>query len=603
MFIKQIACWFLAFSMLMPLALAKESMESLMSKGNEWIQKGEYKKAIENYEQALKLNEKNITVHLSLSLAYAQAKQFKKAVEHGKKAADLDPGYNSYYNLGLIYAADKKLEKAIEAFDQLWRQAAPWILAYTGFSGHGKSTLLDWLEARRCQPQQLPYALIGLGEYAAQIGDALHALLEAHSLNSHLPRKELELYRQQRQRALEERNRRQMVITQTQEMSGAAGGQQTMSANLVEALREFDRQTEQVIVEAWLECLTRLPSGRRLVFLLDNYDTFQETASLESLKSFWGAVERAHGRQPDLRVVLASRETLRHQNHLRVLQNGLADESLDPLTPADSEALLLALGVKDAAFREAVYTRLAHGHPLITRMAAEAWLETPGGIPGGKVPHLTHREEAVEWMQGRILDRLSGPLKQAVRWAALLRWFHADSLKHILEAALPADDFRALTRYAFIVHPRVAPDYWACHDLVRRVQMAYLRRERPDEFKDFHRRSQAYYAERKDLSEALYHHFFLNPDEAFTAWAELESRAAFAFDHPTWAALMEIGLAPEISLSTKQQAEINFRSGRRHYYRAEWQLADTHLQEALQLFRAVGDRLGEANVQIGRAHV
>ena len=44
-------------------------------------------------------------------------------------------------------------------------------------------------------------------------------------------------------------------------------------------------------------------------------------------------------------------------------------------------------------------------------------------------------EEAVEWVQGRILDRLSGALKEAVRWSALLRWFNADSLEAQLEQA------------------------------------------------------------------------------------------------------------------------------------------------------------------------
>jgi len=60
----------------------------------------------------------------------------------------------------------KDREAAIAAFDRLWERDTPWILSLTGFSGHGKSTLLDWLEANRCRPHNLPYALISLGEIA-----------------------------------------------------------------------------------------------------------------------------------------------------------------------------------------------------------------------------------------------------------------------------------------------------------------------------------------------------------------------------------------------------------------------------------------------------
>lgn len=44
------------------------------------------------------------------------------------------------------------------------------------------------------------------------------------------------------------------------------------------------------------------------------------------------------------------------------------------------------------------------------------------------------------------------------------------------------------------------------------------------------------------------------------------------------------------------RAEILLRAGRRHYYRAEWLLAVEHFEQALGLFREIGDRLGEANV-------
>ena len=324
--------------------------------------------------------------------------------------------------------------EAIAAFDRLWNTPSPWILAFTGFSGYGKSTLLDWFEAMRCQPNDMPYALIGVGEQGGEIRGVLHSMFESPNANlrRHLPSASLQTYRQERKNALEARNKRHMVLQQRQEMHGAQGEQQ-MSANVAEAYREMDAQADELIFEAWLDCIEGLQDQARVVLLLDNYDTFQDSAAVEDLQRFWQLLASAYSRVPGLRVLLASREEIRHRNELRAFNNGLADDSLQPLDSSDSDKLLLSLGVTDEAYRQAVFSKLAQGHPLITRMAAEAWQEAAGALQAAEVPRLTSREAAVQWVQGRILEQLTGAHKQAVRWAALLRWFHAESLETILD--------------------------------------------------------------------------------------------------------------------------------------------------------------------------
>jgi tetratricopeptide (TPR) repeat protein len=489
-------------------------------------------------------------------------------------------------------------ETAVAAFDRLWQTPNLWVLAFTGFSGQGKSTLLDWLEANRCLAGELPYALIGMGEYAGQIRAALHAMLETPtgSLSRHLPPVVLQRYRQKRAATLADRNRRQLTLVQQQTMQGSPQGEQQLSANLAEAYRAMDAQADEAIFDAWLECVEALPTGLRPVLLLDNYDTFQDAAAIEELQRFWQVLERARARVPNLRVVLASREPIRHQDDVRALHNGLVDDTLQPLTAGDSDALLASLGVNDAGYRRAVFAHLAQGHPLLTRMAAEAWLEAGGSLGAQDIPRQINREQAVEWVQGRILDRLSGPTKDAVRWAALLRWFQADSLAWILEGALTVDEFRRLTRYAFIIRPRLAPQAWACHDLVRRVQMAHLQQERPDAFRSFHQKARDYWHGRGDALEALYHDFFLDSEAAFAAWQEMEGMVAHDFDHATWSTLVEMALAPELNLPPDMLAHVQYRAGRRHYYRAEWVQAVEQFDQALERFNAIGDRLGQANV-------
>lgn len=488
--------------------------------------------------------------------------------------------------------------EAIAAFDGLWAAPSPWILAFTGLSGHGKSTLLNWIEANRCRSQNLPYALIGIGEYAGEIRSAFQAMLETPTgnLREQLSHEHWHQYWQERRTALQDRNRRQMALHQQQIMHGSAEGVQQMSANLAEAYWEMEAATDEVICDAWLDCLETLSDQAQLVVLLDDYDTFQDSATIKELKRFWQVMEWAKGRIPGLRVVLACREAIRHQNDLRVFDGGLICVALAPLKAEESDALLVSLGVTDGAYRQAVFNNLAEGHPLITRMAAEAWREAAGALSAADVPQQTNRQDAIEWVQARILDRLSGPLQEAVRWAALLRWFEADTLEVILNRAITATEFRALTHYSFVIRPRAAPQAWACHDLVRRVQMSYLQQAHPDTFRVFHQKAHNYHRAREEQLESIYHQYFFEPEGGFTAWQSAEREAAFAFDHTTWSALIEIGLAPELRLPPPMLAEVYFRSGRRHYYRAEWEQAVDHLDQALERFNAIGDRLGQANV-------
>jgi len=63
----------------------------------------------------------------------------------------------------LAYFTDR--ETQIDAYDRLWQRDTPWVLAFDGLSGNGKSTLLGWLIANRCRPRGIeahPCALITL---------------------------------------------------------------------------------------------------------------------------------------------------------------------------------------------------------------------------------------------------------------------------------------------------------------------------------------------------------------------------------------------------------------------------------------------------------
>ncbi|MEM7332965.1 MAG: tetratricopeptide repeat protein, partial [Chloroflexota bacterium] len=489
----------------------------------------------------------------------------------------------------------KDREAAIAAFDRLWEDDRGWILAFTGFSGFGKSTLLDWLEEKRCREAEMSYALLGVGEYSANLRAFFHDLFDT-PLRQKLPEHALQQYYSHYHDAVDSLKKRKVAFEAKQLMENAEQGNQSINLNLAKAVQEMENQANTSIFEAWLNCFEQLNSESKIVILLDNYDIFQDQIAVETLKQFWQLWRRAKSRVPALRVLIASREPIRHTNEIRLFQQGLIDSELEPLPEGDSDALLSSMGVTDVAFQEAVYKKLAHGHPLITNMAAEAWLDAEGTLTATDVPSLTTHAEAVNWVQGRILNRLEGANKEAVRWAALLRWFHAESLEAILGQSMTSDEFQAFSNRASIIRPRVNPKAWACHDLVRQVQMGYLQQERPEQFLHFHKRARDYFVENNQILDSLYHHFFIDPENAFEIWQKIEAEAAFNFNHTAWQAIIEIGLAPEHQLLPQQQAEIWHRAGRRHYYRAEWDEAIYFFDQALSRFNDIGDRLGQANV-------
>ncbi len=160
--------------------------------GNDYYEKGDYEKAIENYNMAILLNPVFSEAYFNRALSYYQLKNFEKSVVDYTKSAELDPQnpiiYNNrgdafyrkqdflgaikdydkaitlnpnylkaFYNRGLSYASLEEYEKAIEDFSKV-------------------ITLKnDFAEA---------YHLRGLAfEYAGNIGDAIADYEKALSIN------------------------------------------------------------------------------------------------------------------------------------------------------------------------------------------------------------------------------------------------------------------------------------------------------------------------------------------------------------------------------------------------------------------------------------
>ncbi|MBD3210091.1 AAA family ATPase [Candidatus Micrarchaeota archaeon] len=133
--------------------------------GNEYYEKGDYDKAIENYNMAILLNPVFSEAYFNRALSYYQLKNFDKSISDYTKSMELDPQnpiiYNNrgdafyrkqdfqsavkdydkaislnpnylkaYYNRGLSYASIEEYEKAVEDFSKVLKLKPDFAEAY-----------------------------------------------------------------------------------------------------------------------------------------------------------------------------------------------------------------------------------------------------------------------------------------------------------------------------------------------------------------------------------------------------------------------------------------------------------------------------------------
>lgn len=83
---------------------------------------GQYAKAIDAYQQALRINSEHATAWYNLGIAYGKTGQFSKAIEAYQQALRINPGLSAaWHNLGNAYGNVGQSSNAIEAYQQALR--------------------------------------------------------------------------------------------------------------------------------------------------------------------------------------------------------------------------------------------------------------------------------------------------------------------------------------------------------------------------------------------------------------------------------------------------------------------------------------------------
>jgi tetratricopeptide (TPR) repeat protein len=151
------------------LAFSEKEIEAHMARGSQFLEKELYAQAVNEFQQAARLNPKSVPAFYNLGLAYWKLRKLDLASEAFEKALSFEPSdaYSQYY-MGRIHLLKGETPKAIAVFERLTGRKTPPVadeqyqlgLAYLK-SGNSKKAI-QWLEqARKQDPQN------------ANVGDAL----------------------------------------------------------------------------------------------------------------------------------------------------------------------------------------------------------------------------------------------------------------------------------------------------------------------------------------------------------------------------------------------------------------------------------------------
>jgi len=335
--------------------------------------------------------------------------------------------------------------------------------------------------------------------------------------------------------------------------------------------------------------------------------------------------------RPGARVVVAGRQSLDYPP----LKEAADPRTLRHFSRGESDAYLCERGLDDPAGHAGVYEQ-ARGHPLLTALWADLWAGR-GGLDAADVRGMTGEwtaRAATEWIVGRMVKRLGKTdprTADALRYGVILRRFDLPALQALRpfdyaqgrlcsgqallpDAGLDLPWYERFVGYAFL---RQAADGYAFHELVRRVQLAWLQRQAPTDHEAYHRRALAHYEGRLEAGagedrrraweiEALYHRWAVAPDEALGDWQARVNEEFFHWRREPWLALLELaGVARrDFGLTRRAEGRLLHNWGAFHQRWAGWDEALEWYAKSVTLNEELGNKAGLATSynNIGAIH-
>ncbi len=112
---------------------------TFVKQGQTWCDTGDYSKAIAAYDQAIKLDPKNVQAYNNRGIVWREKKEFARAVADFDQAIKLNPKYAvAYNNRGNTWLRKKEYQRAFDDFEQAIKLDPKFAHAYND---------LAWLQA------------------------------------------------------------------------------------------------------------------------------------------------------------------------------------------------------------------------------------------------------------------------------------------------------------------------------------------------------------------------------------------------------------------------------------------------------------------------
>ncbi len=109
----------------------KDLAAAYNNRGSDYVGLGEYRRAIEDFDEALRLDPDFTLAYNNRGLAYGDLGELRRAIEDYDQALRIDPGYAvAYYKRGNAYYNLSEYRRAIEDFDQAARLDPDYDLGY-----------------------------------------------------------------------------------------------------------------------------------------------------------------------------------------------------------------------------------------------------------------------------------------------------------------------------------------------------------------------------------------------------------------------------------------------------------------------------------------
>jgi tetratricopeptide (TPR) repeat protein/S1-C subfamily serine protease len=166
-----------------------ENAEYYKNRGSAYSKLKEYKQAINDYTQAIKIDDKNAIYYVGRGLAYFRLKDYKQAINDYSQAIKIDDKNAIYYNArGLTYLELKDYKQAINDYSQAikidTKNASYYNLrgfAYFQLKDY-KQAINDWTQAIKLDPKNAIYygargdAYLQLKDYKLAINEYTQAI-------------------------------------------------------------------------------------------------------------------------------------------------------------------------------------------------------------------------------------------------------------------------------------------------------------------------------------------------------------------------------------------------------------------------------------------